>query len=340
VALSAIACRLMMTGGTRTIYPLTGGCAMKDGVLARIQISDAPMKVVEVEPSGQTLRLTLLQDGKRKRIQAHALTGAIDADTGEVLEHPVKYFRAIWARRVCGQTKQWPLVDLINGLTVKGLGPQYAQRIAAAMGTWDRFVQALGQLQNVELPSSRDDIHYLQFETAMNQGLVNTTMTDHHIKLGAADVVLRSKVSEMPVGVSLPPAYPEPLATLMNEVGPVMWKSLREWADSPDSRDEVHELLQFGAPAEYQPRASHGAMTGMIFVFTGTLQSMTREEACRAVEGAGGIVEGSVSEQTSVVVTGTGSERGTKLRQATKFGVDLWNEEEFLAAIGGNRGAP
>ncbi len=303
--------------------------------LARIRISSAgdPIDVIDVQPSARTFHLTVVQDGKRKNVQAQVLTDAIDVETGEVLEEPVAYFRAIWARQVCGPAKQWPLPDLINGLSVNGLGPRYAQRIAAAMTTWERFAQAVEQLREIELPSSRDDVDYLRFGAAIEQGLANTSTAEHHINVGAENITFRTHVSQMPSGVPLPEAYPQPLATLMNNTGPAMWRSLREWADSPASGVDVAELLRFGTPAPYQRPSRQGLLAGLVFVFTGTLESMTREEACRAIERLGGKVQGSVSERTSVVVAGAGADGGSKLRRASKLDIDVWTEAEFLSEI-------
>ena len=75
-------------------------------------------------------------------------------------------------------------------------------------------------------------------------------------------------------------------------------------------------------------------MAGMTFVLTGTLASMSREEACHAVEQMGGRVRGSVTETTTAVVAGAGADGGAKLKQAAKHDVDVWTEDEFLAALG------
>ena len=73
---------------------------------------------------------------------------------------------------------------------------------------------------------------------------------------------------------------------------------------------------------------------GKIFVFTGTLSTMTREEASAKVKELGGKVSNSVSSKTNFLIVG--DKAGSKLTKAEKFGVKILNENEFLEMIGGN----
>ena len=74
-----------------------------------------------------------------------------------------------------------------------------------------------------------------------------------------------------------------------------------------------------------------GPFDGMTFVLTGTLPSMTREQAAERIEAAGGKVSGSVSKKTSYVVAG--EEAGSKLDKARTLGVPVLNEEKFLEML-------
>ena len=74
-------------------------------------------------------------------------------------------------------------------------------------------------------------------------------------------------------------------------------------------------------------------MSGKIFVFTGTLERLTRSEAKEQVEGLGGKVSSSVSRSTDYVVYGPGAR--SKLAKASELEIQLLDEKEFLELLGG-----
>ena len=76
-----------------------------------------------------------------------------------------------------------------------------------------------------------------------------------------------------------------------------------------------------------------GPFSGKVFVITGVLTSMGREEAEAKIESLGGKVSGSVSKKTSTVIAG--EKAGSKLTKAQELGVEIWDEAHFLKAISG-----
>jgi DNA ligase (NAD+) len=81
-----------------------------------------------------------------------------------------------------------------------------------------------------------------------------------------------------------------------------------------------------------EPRQkTSGALKGMTVVLTGTLASLSREQATELVEANGGKVTSSVSKKTSFVVAGT--DAGTKLQKAQELGVKVLDEAELLRLL-------
>jgi DNA ligase (NAD+) len=74
-----------------------------------------------------------------------------------------------------------------------------------------------------------------------------------------------------------------------------------------------------------------GPFTGKTFVLTGTLPTLSRDEASALIVAAGGKVTGSVSKKTSVVVAG--AEAGSKLAKAEELGITVWSEDDLRAAV-------
>jgi DNA ligase (NAD+) len=117
------------------------------------------------------------------------------------------------------------------------------------------------------------------------------------------------------------------------DVGPIVAKSIRTFFDQPHNREVVEQLRacgvtwEEGEPAVVAPKP----LFGKTFVITGTLPSLSRDEAKDRIEVAGGKVAGSVSKKTDYVVAGT--EAGSKLARAQALGVTVIDEAALLALL-------
>jgi DNA ligase (NAD+) len=115
-------------------------------------------------------------------------------------------------------------------------------------------------------------------------------------------------------------------------VGPVIAKEVCRFFADKKNRKLVDRLIGAGIEFEAAPEPASSELGGEIFVFTGTLSQLTREEAEEEVKRRGGKTASSVSSKTTCVVAG--DKAGTKLDRAKKLGVRLIGEDEFLAMIG------
>jgi DNA ligase (NAD+) len=118
----------------------------------------------------------------------------------------------------------------------------------------------------------------------------------------------------------------------VNEVGPRIAESIREFFEQPPNRDLVDRLRKAGLTFSGKKRERGTKLTGKIFVLTGTLEKYSRDEAKKLIEDAGGRVSGSVSKKTDYVVAG--SDAGSKLDKAKELGVPVIEEAEMEKLLG------
>ncbi|MDO9463118.1 MAG: NAD-dependent DNA ligase LigA, partial [Deltaproteobacteria bacterium] len=118
----------------------------------------------------------------------------------------------------------------------------------------------------------------------------------------------------------------------IDEIGPQVAASVTTFFAEKKNQDVIHRLLAAGVspapPVPIGPRP----LAGQSFVFTGGLESFSRDEAKNKVKERGGIVSSSASRKTNYVVAG--KDPGSKLARARELGVTILTEEEFKRLIG------
>jgi len=122
-----------------------------------------------------------------------------------------------------------------------------------------------------------------------------------------------------------------PLAGVPSEIGPAVAASARDFFASEPGRRLLAKLHALGIDPQGTVQTA-GALTGKVFVLTGTLPTLKREEAEQKILAAGGKVSGSVSKKTSYVLAG--ADAGSKLEKAQALGVAVIDEAEFLRLLG------
>ncbi len=119
----------------------------------------------------------------------------------------------------------------------------------------------------------------------------------------------------------------------LEDVGPKVARSIVFFFAQPENRKLLEELKAAGVKfKEKAEKAGPRPLQGLTFVLTGTLSSMTRDQAKEKIESLGGTVSSSVSKKTDYLVVG--EEPGSKLEKAQELGVKTINEKEFLKLLG------
>jgi DNA ligase (NAD+) len=114
----------------------------------------------------------------------------------------------------------------------------------------------------------------------------------------------------------------------VNDVGPSVSASIREFFDEPSNLELVKRLEKYGLMFKGVKKVRGTALTGKTFVLTGTLPNYSRDAAKKMIEDAGGKVSGSVSKKTDYVVAG--DDAGSKLDKARELGVAVIDEEKMV----------
>jgi DNA ligase (NAD+) len=117
----------------------------------------------------------------------------------------------------------------------------------------------------------------------------------------------------------------------VQDVGPVVAAHVAAFVASPEHRKVIHELQKRGVHWPDIEKLEGLPFAGMTFVITGSLESMSREDAQEALIALGAKVSGSVSKKTRYVVVG--ADAGSKLKKATELGVETLDEAQFTALL-------
>ena len=115
----------------------------------------------------------------------------------------------------------------------------------------------------------------------------------------------------------------------ITDIGEIIAKSVYDYFSI--NKDLINELKELGLNTKYIGKIKNinEEFNNKTFVLTGTLESLTRNEAKELIESLGGKITSSVSKKTDVVIAGVNP--GSKYDEALKLGITIWNEEEFLS---------
>jgi DNA ligase (NAD+) len=119
----------------------------------------------------------------------------------------------------------------------------------------------------------------------------------------------------------------------VQDIGPVVAAAVHAFFHEPHNAEVIQELLDAGIRwPTAAPKSRDLPLLGKTFVITGSLQSMTRDEAKARLQALGAKVSGSVSKKTSALIAGT--DAGSKLQAAQSLNVEIWSEAQLRSSLG------
>ena len=118
----------------------------------------------------------------------------------------------------------------------------------------------------------------------------------------------------------------------LDDFGNITAECVVDFFSHPQNIALCRRLAEAGVETSYKGAPKGDALAGLTFVLTGTLPTMSRDEASELIKNAGGKTSGSVSKKTDYVVAGEAA--GSKLTKAQSLGVKIISEEELLAMLG------
>jgi DNA ligase (NAD+) len=220
-----------------------------------------------------------------------------------------------------------------RAMDIQGLGDKLVEQLVDA--DWVKTPADLFSLQSARLATlERMGEKSAQKLAAAIESAKHTTLPRFLYALGIRDVgeaTALALAQYFPEIADLRKAGEEEIQRVP-DVGPVVAKQVAAYFRDADNAAAVDRLLASGI-AWPKPTAidADGSQRDKTFVLTGTLESMTREQAAEAVQQLGGKVSGSVSKKTDYVVAG--AEAGSKLKKAEQLGIRILDEAAFLKLL-------
>jgi len=117
----------------------------------------------------------------------------------------------------------------------------------------------------------------------------------------------------------------------IKDIGPIVAKSIFDWLSLKRNLEFLEKMEKVGIEIILEKKVNYKPLEGKTFVLTGTLKTITRQEAKEKIRSLGGEVSESVSKKTDFVVAG--KEPGSKFKIAKELGLKIINEQKFLELI-------
>jgi len=227
------------------------------------------------------------------------------------------------------RAKSAPLSRWIHALAISDVGEATAKQLAATHESLETLAQSQVLRDIRDLGAKETERSEISPRSRRNPPKDETEKSNRERR----DAELKSEIAEIESRLEA-----GGLKARMQEVGPVAAASVLDYFASPAGKKILARIRELKIKPEAEvvkaaAASASGIFAGKTFVLTGTLPSMTREDATTKIELHGGKVSGSVSKKTDYVLAG--SEAGSKLDKAQELGVKIIDEAGFLRLCGG-----
>ena len=219
-----------------------------------------------------------------------------------------------------------------GAMNIEGLGPQVVELLLSAgkikdfADLYDLTVEDIEGLDRMGRKSAENLISAI--ERSKGAGLERLLFALGIRQVGevaAEEIAARMQSLDAIIEASF-----EDFASIA-DIGDITASAIVEFFSDDKVLDTVERLRLSGVSFRAVKEKKSAVFEGMTFVLTGTLPTMTRDEASELIKERGGKVSGSVSKKTSIVLAG--EEAGSKLTKANELGIKVINEEEFKAML-------
>ncbi|MGE7944017.1 NAD-dependent DNA ligase LigA [Lysinibacillus xylanilyticus] len=224
-----------------------------------------------------------------------------------------------------------------NAMNIDGLGDKVVEQLLRAdlihdvSDLYHLTVEQLVELERMGEKSATNLVNAIQAskENSMERLLIGLGI--RHVGEKAAKIVSE----EFGTMEAVMTATEEQLVAI-HEIGDKMASSLVEYFSNEDARAVIGRLAEVGVNMTFKGKKIEVAVgdnpfAGKTIVLTGKLEQLTRNEAKAKIEELGGIVTGSVSKKTDLVIAG--AEAGSKLTKAEQLGIEVWNEDSLIEQL-------
>lgn len=226
-----------------------------------------------------------------------------------------------------------------NGMDIEGLGESVVEQLVDAglvkspADLYDLKKSQLLGLEGFKDKKAQNLIDGIEASKSRPFDRILFALGIRHVGSGSARVLAQSFAD---IG-KLTAADVETLEQI-RDIGPVVGKSICDFFQTPANRKLIERLQAAGVNFEQAAKSASDEFAGLTFVLTGTMESLSREEAGEQIRARGGAVSSSVSKNTSYVVAG--EKAGSKLTKAEELGVKVLDEAAFLKLLGGKPSVP